>query len=501
MIALLQYFGGAHRVVSSGFMREWPHHACTASFVGAQHVDRTKGYVGKPQGQSARHCARFIEKFTGLSVSVDLRGMKHESAKKSTGTLTAMQTSQMTHFGSWSTTLALGALFGTVIAMLLASTPQNTASNRLLAALLLLIVLKLCPYILGFAGYYDAYPWLSFAPLGLGLGFGPLLYLHVRRLTSACMPRRWGVHLLPAALQFCYGAVLFMQPLAFKNQWNSRVHARWVDPLETALELASMAIYLWLAVRAYRAYQVWLDAHLSNREEFRLAWLRNVLAAFALLWPMWAIYEALSAGFGFDYFQRFPLYLGFTALVFYLGVEGWRHADCRYPVADIGSDADSRTRVRQDAQDEAAPDRFDGAHGPSIDTALPPRTPPDRELASRDWHAQGTHWLQQTFDAGWWRDPDLGLDSLARNLGTNTSYLSRALNEGLGQSFNDAINRLRVEDVQRQLAAGSPPRDLLAIAFDAGFSSKSSFNRVFKIQTGQTPSRYREMQAIARPIG
>lgn len=83
-------------------------------------------------------------------------------------------------------------------------------------------------------------------------------------------------------------------------------------------------------------------------------------------------------------------------------------------------------------------------------------------------------------------------------MGTNTAYLSRAFNEGLGLSFNDAINRLRVAEVQRQLAASNAGGDLLAIAFAAGFSSKTSFNRVFKAQTGFTPSQFRAMKLAPR---
>lgn len=374
----------------------------------------------------------------------------------------------MIRFGSWSTTLALGALFGLVVAALLAMSRSNRTANRLLAALIVLIVLKLCPYILGFAGYYDAYPWLSFAPFGAGLALGPLLYLHVRRLTAASLPHRWYLHLLPGALQIGYRAVMFVQPMAVKNAWNARVHAPWIDPLETALELLSLAVYLVLALRAYRRYQAWLEHHVSNREEFRIEWLRNVLLLFAALLPLWAVYEALSYATDFNYFQRFPLYLLFTALVFYLGLEGWRHAQLRYPlpVADTPLQA-----------------------GPA-------------EPGARDWQSQGRRWLQQLDDAGWWRDPELGLDRLARHLGTNTAYLSRAFNEGLGLSFNEAINRLRVAEVQRQLASESDAGDLLEIAYAAGFSSKSSFNRVFKAQTGQTPSRFRESlrQASAKSV-
>ncbi len=370
----------------------------------------------------------------------------------------------VTSFGPWSTTLAIGASFGIAVAVLLAFTRSNASANRLLALLLVVFVMKLMPYMLGFAGYYDAYPWLSFAPFGLGLAIGPLLYLHVCRLTRAGLPRGWYWHLLPGALQFGYRAVMFVQPQAMKDAWNDRVHRDWIDPSETFLELLSFAIYLWLALRAYRAYQCWLDAHLSNREEFRIVWLRNVLVAFALVWPLWALYETLSYTIDFNYFQRFPLYVCFTLLVFYLGMEGWRHAGTAYPQ-------------------------------PSTTTAEPEATTPETirraEPTGRDWAAQGRQWLARTETAGWWRDPQLSLERLARHLGTNTAYLSRALNEGLDLSFNEAINRLRVAEVCRQLTHDAGGGDLLDIAFAAGFSSKTSFNRSFKNQIGQTPSQFR----------
>lgn len=379
----------------------------------------------------------------------------------------------MTRFGPWSTLLGLGAAFAVAVALLLLFTRENRVANRLLAALLIAFALKLMPYVLGFAGYYDAYPWLSFAPFDLGLALGPLLYLHVLRLTSAALPRGWWRHLLPGAVQFGYRAVMFVQPLSTKDAWNDTVHRDWIDPPETFLGLLSFALYLWLALRAYRDYQRWLDAHLSNREQFRIVWLRNVLLAFAVMWPVTTVYETLSYGIGFDYFQRFPLYVGFTVLVFYLGLEGWRHAGTRYPLP-------------------AAPNlpAHAPAHVPDLAAA---NEPADAEPPpGRDWAAQGRAWMARVETEGWWRDPDLGLERLAQLLGTNTAYLSRALNEGLGLSFNDAINRLRVAEVCARLREGSE-QPLLELAFAAGFNSKTSFNRCFKAHIGVTPSRFRTL--------
>lgn len=372
-------------------------------------------------------------------------------------------------FGPWSTTLGLGALFGLVVAMLLLGARRNRSANRLLAALILVLVLLLMPYVIGFAGFYDAYPGLSFAPFGWALAIGPLLYLHVLRQTSSRLPPGWGWHLLPVAVKIVYTTVIFVQPLPFKDDWDTRIHSPIISPLENVLAFGGMAIYLVLAWRVHRRYQRWLADHVSNREEFRLTAQRNVLIALGMLVFVWMPYDLIGTLLDFNYFDRYPLYVLMAALVCALGLEGWRNAELRYPVPDDLAEA-----------------------APATSKPEPPAAAEPPEAASRDWSLDGARWYAKTRDAGWWRDPELNVERLARHLGTNTAYLSRAFNDGLGVSFNDAINRLRVEAVQAQLADPSDSRDLLEIAFAAGFSSKSSFNRVFKTQTGETPSRFRE---------
>jgi AraC-like DNA-binding protein len=76
-------------------------------------------------------------------------------------------------------------------------------------------------------------------------------------------------------------------------------------------------------------------------------------------------------------------------------------------------------------------------------------------------------------------------------LGTNTAYLSRGLNEGAGENFNAIINRRRVSAVQHWLASPTEQRDMLSLAFDAGFSSKASFNRAFADFAGMSPTAWR----------
>jgi AraC-like DNA-binding protein len=89
-----------------------------------------------------------------------------------------------------------------------------------------------------------------------------------------------------------------------------------------------------------------------------------------------------------------------------------------------------------------------------------------------------------------YQEPELTLADLAKKLQTNSSVLSRVINQCFMLNFNDYINKYRVEDV---IAKMSNPKfsnqTLLSIAFDAGFNSKSTFNRAF-LKFKETTPRY-----------
>ena len=91
------------------------------------------------------------------------------------------------------------------------------------------------------------------------------------------------------------------------------------------------------------------------------------------------------------------------------------------------------------------------------------------------------------------RNPNLSLRVLAEHIGELPNYVSQALNQELGDSFFDYVNRWRVEEAKQQLAQSS--LTVLAIAEATGFNSRSSFYNAFKKSTGQTPSAYKKAQA------
>jgi hypothetical protein len=271
----------------------------------------------------------------------------------------------------WSTILLLGSAHGLVVATLLlraARAGHHRSSNRCLAALLVSVVLLITPYTIGYAGFYDRYPWLSFAPFDWRFAFGPLIYFYVRQLFRARLPPRWRWHFAAAALQGTYYAVVFCTPLSFKNAWDAHVHVPWVVPFETWGGYLSLGAYWLAATRQYRRSQRWLEDHSAAREEYRLHWLRGFLVALAVMVGLQLGFDLVEvASVHLTYYDRFPLYLAFTALVYFLGIEGWRNADRAFPQLDVtparGEPAPGRAAGEPARLDAPAGEAAIAAHG------------------------------------------------------------------------------------------------------------------------------------------
>ncbi len=92
-----------------------------------------------------------------------------------------------------------------------------------------------------------------------------------------------------------------------------------------------------------------------------------------------------------------------------------------------------------------------------------------------------------------YRKSTLTLMQLAEELSMSHLYLSQIINLKLNKTYYSFINSYRVEEAKEALA--DPERSdesILSIAFEAGFNSKTTFNKVFKNETGKTPSQYRK---------
>lgn len=92
-------------------------------------------------------------------------------------------------------------------------------------------------------------------------------------------------------------------------------------------------------------------------------------------------------------------------------------------------------------------------------------------------------------------DPELSLAKLSRKVAMNRSWVSQVINAQEGLSFSLLINTMRVEHAKSLLLDAD--LSVLEIAFESGFNSKSTFNRVFKDLTGETPRNWRTEEKAA----
>jgi AraC-like DNA-binding protein len=92
---------------------------------------------------------------------------------------------------------------------------------------------------------------------------------------------------------------------------------------------------------------------------------------------------------------------------------------------------------------------------------------------------------------------DLTIHDLSSRTGIPRYFITEVLNEKHGRNFFTFINEYRVKEVLERIHDPKYSHyTILAIAFDSGFNSKSTFNTIFKSYTGKTPSEYRKELTI-----
>ncbi|MBW9063432.1 helix-turn-helix transcriptional regulator [Rhizobium herbae] len=99
-----------------------------------------------------------------------------------------------------------------------------------------------------------------------------------------------------------------------------------------------------------------------------------------------------------------------------------------------------------------------------------------------------------------YKDENLSLARLARRAGLPPREVSAVINRATGFNLSQFVNNRRVAEVCRLLEETRKP--LTEIMFEAGFSTKSNFNREFRRVTGVSPSHYRagaRKQQVADP--
>jgi YesN/AraC family two-component response regulator len=85
---------------------------------------------------------------------------------------------------------------------------------------------------------------------------------------------------------------------------------------------------------------------------------------------------------------------------------------------------------------------------------------------------------------------DINLQMLADYLGFSVYYCSKYIKKNTGMNFIEYLNAVRI--VNAEVLLLNTDKNITEIALETGFSSSSSFNRVFKKIKGKCPKEYRK---------
>jgi AraC-like DNA-binding protein len=300
------------------------------------------------------------------------------------------------------------------------------------------------------------------------------LYLYVGALTQKIdfQKRTWLWHLLPTAASYAYMVPFFSLPVAAKSYVYDH-HGVGYEPFSAILNgwyLCSGLLYLIASGWFLRTYCSRVPV---SQFGINLNWVRGLLTGMGSIWLVAQVLADDQFVFGAAVF--FVLWLGYSGIRQGNIFTDWPRVE---PVLQPLVDAPQPVVLPQPTPDC---EPYTNNHQKYARSGLTDKT--------------ATSLLNQLTDLmtreAAYRDPDLTLANLANRLDVHPNYLSQVINERLGLTFADYVGLLRVEAF-KELAAD--PKNshltLLALAYECGYNSKSTFNRQFKKLTGQLPSAY-----------
>jgi AraC-like DNA-binding protein len=353
----------------------------------------------------------------------------------------------------------LGAAQGVLLALaLLTSKAGGQTANRLMAALTLTISIAVSGAVLLTSNYVFAYPHLSRVHQPFVFLAAPLLFLYIRELTARepGFERKDFLHFIPFV-----ACLVYLLPYYFQNrtqkiqillsEFLQESFGAWYY-IRSALLITQVLVYLILVVLMIIRYSRKAKERDSARDRAVLFEVRFFVFATAVLWVAVVLRYAIPTT------PNLLVPLGASLLIYGMG-----YLKLRRPEPETGE------------KDEQPARKYEKS------TLTPERS--ERYLDKL------INFMEKEKP---FTDGDLTIQKLAEKLSIPANHLSQTINERLGQTFSDFVNSYRVEAAKRKLLDPAFRHlSVLGIAEEVGFSSKSSFNSVFKKHTNMTPSEFR----------
>ena len=378
-------------------------------------------------------------------------------------------------FNIYSTPLLILVVQGLVFVGLLFARyiKKKNISDLFLALILLIVFYQQTCYTVGFMGWYNVFrnTKINYFLIPLGIAIAPLIYFYVKAITTSnfTFKKKNFIHFIPAITLILYRFSIYfydsLQP-GFNDTQNGilklSVDEPIVLPLLVFVSFAQMLLYLAFTFQLFYNYRKRIKAYFSNTYKLELNWILSFLIAFTALF----LYSSLQDIIGsliieLNYEQRWWLNIFMAIVVLFVGIKGY-------------------------FTDTTKLNKLSFSFSPNPES-IPQVKKEEEKVSAEDIEKLKSYMeLEKPY-----LNPDLNLSDLSDELQINRAELSKIINSGFNKNFNDFINEYRVNTFKEKLNLGEHKQlSLLGIAYDCGFNSKATFNRVFKKITQISPTEF-----------
>lgn len=365
-------------------------------------------------------------------------------------------------FNLWAVFILIGAAQGFFLSIYILTKKENIHSNKWLALLILVISFHLLEYAADITGLTLSYPLFIAITYPLLFCMGPFYYFYCGSLTRKSFKINFKklLNFIPALAVVIIMLPFYLMPAEEKISFMQGINEGGVIkiPFEQLVFMGAhvlqTSIYIFAAYKLFNRKETEFknfssDSHLIKR----LTWLKMFslyLSVYFILYFILVLFLSITNSYQFE--ADYLMLLMLAVLIYILS-----YASINNPVVLKNI---SEPELRKNETRHI--DKFPGLK--------------EKLINYMD--------LQKPY-----LKSDLKISDLAESLSIPYYQLSQFINEEFSENFYDFINKYRIEEAKRLLTEND--FKILAIAYEVGFNSKATFNRVFKKFTSLTPSEYK----------
>ncbi len=349
---------------------------------------------------------------------------------------------------------------------MLRSKKGQPSSNLLLGTMILCMALSLLEAVVVFSGWYRYVPGIISVTFPLHFLIGPLFYFYISFSTGRRYRwRGWDIlHLIPLLVGVIDHIPIYTMPADAKIIHIQTILSQQVYTIGPRtgvmmlFKITQLGTYLYFSYRIIIKWQRKFRDQQSDDGIFRVEWLNKLTVWFSIYTLLHlGVFIFLAIVNSYTPFIDSLIFIGQAFFILAIGYYAWKHPVIYYELKVASN------QVKYEK------------------SMLPEEVSHDIAKRLGKLMKQDKPFLKS----------DLRLNELAKSLSVTTNHLSQVLNHEMDSNFFDYINSYRVEEAKKKLLnPDNQHLTYLAIAYEAGFSSKSSFNRIFRKFTGKSPSDF-----------